>query len=448
MFHHNFPVFTLHSGYVKMPDDIKNNFTGDFHMKKFLLYPKSGTEKAAVFWNLMASGLNSVVSIILLLFVTRIAGTEDAGIFSLGFSTAQMMLCIGNYGMRNFQSTDIKDKYTFGTYLGSRILTSTAMMIISILFVIVKGYYPEKALIVVFLCLLKVTDAVDDLYGGFFQRNGRLDISGKLLFLRVFAYCTAFLVVLLISGNVMRAILASILVSVLMLIFLLLLTKDAFSFSVRSFSMASIGRLLVECFPLCLGAFLLIYLGNAPKYAIDKVMSSEAQACFTYIFMPVFVISLLSQFVYQPVISKMALLWHEKKISQFNKLILRQIALILLLSVAAIIGGYLLGIPVLSLIYGVDLTDYKKSLVILLIGGGALAIVNFLQMIITVARKQKLLNIGYLLAFLLFVFGGKTITEKHGMIGISVFYTAVVMILGAVFIVLTIGIIKGYANSD
>lgn len=317
MFHHNFPVFTLHSGYVKMPDDIKNNFTGDFHMKKFLLYPKSGTEKAAVFWNLMASGLNSVVSIILLLFVTRIAGTEDAGIFSLGFSTAQMMLCIGNYGMRNFQSTDIKDKYTFGTYLGSRILTSTAMMIISILFVIVKGYYPEKALIVVFLCLLKVTDAVDDLYGGFFQRNGRLDISGKLLFLRVFAYCTAFLVVLLISGNVMTAILASILVSVLMLIFLLLLTKDAFSFSVRSFSMASIGRLLVECFPLCLGAFLLIYLGNAPKYAIDSYLSSTMQAYYTYLFMPCFVINLLVGFVLQPVLVKLTVLWEQKKIRPF-----------------------------------------------------------------------------------------------------------------------------------
>ena len=53
------------------------------------------------------------------------------------------------------------------------------------------------------------------------------------------------------------------------------------------------------------------------------------------------------------------------------------------------------------------MTDYKKALVILLIGGGALAIVNFLQMIITVTRKQKLLNIGYLLAFLLFVFGVK-----------------------------------------
>ena len=255
-------------------------------MKNFLLYPKSGTEKAAVFWNLMASGLNSVVSIILLLFVTRIAGTEDAGIFSLGFSTAQMMLCIGNYGMRNFQSTDIKDKYQFGTYLGSRILTSTAMMVITILFVAAKGYYMEKALIVVFLCLLKVTDAVDDLYGGFFQRNGRLDISGKILFLRVFAYCTAFLVTLLVSGSVMAAILASILVSALVLILLLFLTKGAFSFSVRSFSLASIGRLLVECFPLCLGAFLLIYLGNAPKYAIDSYLSSTMQAYYTYLFMP------------------------------------------------------------------------------------------------------------------------------------------------------------------
>ena len=84
----------------------------------------------------MASGLNSVVSIILLLFVTTIAGTEDAGIFSLGFSTAQMMLCIGNYGMRNFQSTDIKDKYTFGTYLGSRILTNRIEMIIMAVLVI------------------------------------------------------------------------------------------------------------------------------------------------------------------------------------------------------------------------------------------------------------------------------------------------------------------------
>ena len=201
-------------------------------------------------------------------------------------------------------------------------------------------------------------------------------------------------------------------------------------------------NLCIECLPLFISSYLVIYIGNAPKYAIDKVMSSEAQACFTYIFMPVFVISLLSQFVYQPVISKMALLWHEQNIPQLKKLILRQIGLILLLSLVAVLGGDVLGIPVLSIIYGINLDAYKTSLVILLIGGGALAFVNFLQMIITIARKQKLLIIGYLLAFLAFLFFGKTVVKYYGIVGISVFYTAVVSGIGLVFALLTIGIIS------
>ena len=206
------------------------------------------------------------------------------------------------------------------------------------------------------------------------------------------------------------------------------------------------GNLLVECFPLFIAAYLVMYIGNAPKYAIDKVMPSEAQACFTYIFMPVFVISLLSQFVYQPVISKLAMLWNQSRLQEFNKLIFRQVGLILVLSAAAVIGGYLLGIPVLSLIYGVNLDEYKTALVILLLGGGALAFVNFLQMIITVARKQNLLNIGYILAFLAFVLLGKMVVEEYGIIGISVFYTVVVLGIGIIFGIITVLIIKRKAN--
>ena len=434
MFHHNFPVFTLYTGYVKMPDDIINNLTGDFYMKKFLLYPKSGTEKAAVFWNLMASGLNSVVSIILLLFVTRIAGTEDAGIFSLGFSTAQMMLCIGNYGMRNFQSTDIKDKYAFGTYLGSRILTSTAMMIISILFVIVKGYYPEKALIVVFLCLLKVTDAVDDLYGGFFQRNGRLDISGKILFLRVFAYCTAFLVTLLVSGSVMAAILASILVSALVLILLLFLTKGAFSFSVRSFSLASIGRLLVECFPLCLGAFLLIYLGNAPKYAIDSYLSSTMQAYYTYLFMPCFVINLLVGFVLQPVLVKLTVLWEQKKNQAFLKYCFLMHLAALGISLVILLCGAFLGCPVLSIVFGVNLNSYSAVLDVLLIGGGFFALAVIDQVILTIMRHQYAMLWGFGLASLFATVLSPVLVKSMGLMGTALAYTCSDAILFLIFL--------------
>ena len=114
----------------------------------------------------------------------------------------------------------------------------------------------------------------------------------------------------------------------------------------------------------------------------------------------------------------------------------------------AVIGGYLLGIPVLSLVYGVNLKKYKTALVILLIGGGALAFVTFFQMIITIVRKQHLLIIGYLLAFLSFIFGGRKIVDIFGIVGISIFYTVVVSGIGIVFTILVWKIIDKKGKED
>ena len=401
-------------------------------MIKKILFGSKDKMKSAYLWNTCAAMLNAFQTVFILMLISRIDPVIDAGVFTIAFAIGNLMMAIGKYGIRQFQVSDVEEKYSFKEYTVARIITSIIMIAASFVYVgvnLASGLYDSsKSIVIILICLAKVIDAVEDVIHGMFQQYLRLDVAGKILSIRMCTYIFVYLVCYYFSKNLILTSAVALLVSFIQFVILNYTAIRGFEIKKKTFEIKNVKNIFVECFPL--------------------FMSSEAQACFTYIFMPVFVISLLSQFVYQPVISKMALLWHEKKISQFNKLILRQIALILLLSVAAIIGGYLLGIPVLSLIYGVDLTDYKKSLVILLIGGGALAIVNFLQMIITVARKQKLLNIGYLLAFLLFVFGGKTITEKHGMIGISVFYTAVVMILGAVFIVLTIGIIKGYANSD
>ena len=108
-------------------------------------------EKEGVFWNMMSSGLNSVVSMLLLLVVTRISGVKEAGIFSLGFSTSQMMLTIGNYGMRNYQVTDVRNKYQMHSYLASRIITNVIMMAAAFVFCMLEGYYSEKFAVTVLL---------------------------------------------------------------------------------------------------------------------------------------------------------------------------------------------------------------------------------------------------------------------------------------------------------
>ena len=169
--------------------------------KKFWLIKEDDIGKQSVFWNMMSSGLNSIVSMLLLWVVTLLNGVSDAGIFSLGFSTSQMMLTIGNYGMRNYQATDVTNKYSIKVYEASRIITNIIMMISVLGFVWYEGYYFEKALITILLCLLKVTDAFDDVYGGYYQVKGRLDISGKIMSIRIGAYVLGFILTLIFTHS-------------------------------------------------------------------------------------------------------------------------------------------------------------------------------------------------------------------------------------------------------
>lgn len=415
-------------------------------MIKSFLYGSKDSIKSAYIWNTAAAMLNAFQTVFILMLISRIDPVMDAGVFTIAFAIGNLMMTIGKYGIRQFQVSDVEEKYSFKEYLASRVGTTIIMILVSFIYVgynYMTGLYNmEKCTVVILICLAKAVDAFEDVFHGMLQQYVRLDVAGKILTIRLFTYIIVYLAVYLVTQDLIVTSLAALLISMFQFVVLNYIALKGFQIKKKTLYYKNVWNLLIECLPLFIAAYLVMYIGNAPKYAIDKVMSSETQACFTYIFMPVFVISLLSQFVYQPVISKLAMLWHQSKLQEFNKLIIRQIGLILGLSAAAVVGGYLLGIPVLSLIYGVNLEEYKTALVILLLGGGALAFVNFLQMIITVARKQNLLNIGYLLAFLAFVLLGKSVVKAYGIVGISIFYTFVVLGIGITFGIITVLIIK------
>lgn len=409
-------------------------------IQKWLLGSKNQL-KSAYFWNTGAAMLNAFQTVFILMLISRIDPVIDAGVFTIAFAIGNLMMTIGKYGIRQFQVSDLEEKYSFREYTITRSISCLVMILASFIYVGVNfftGLYDfEKSLVIILVCLAKTIDSFEDVIHGMLQQYMRLDVAGKILSTRLFTYIVVYMAVYLVSKDLVFTSAVALIISFLQCLYLNWIALSGMEIRKKTFDYKNISGLLVECFPLFISSYLIMYISNAPKYAIDKVMSSEVQACFSYIFMPVFVISLLSQFIYQPVIGKMALYWQNNDMPSFVKMIYRQVLIVIALSVAVILGGYFLGIPILSLIYGVDLKGYKTSLLILLIGGGALALVNFLQMIITVARKQNFLIIGYLAAFFAFVFGGKIVVEKYGIIGISFFYTLIVAGIGIIFIIIT-----------
>ena len=401
--------------------------------KKFWLIKEDDIGKQSVFWNMMSSGLNSIVSMLLLWVVTLLNGVSDAGIFSLGFSTSQMMLTIGNYGMRNYQATDVTNKYSIKVYEASRIVTNIIMMVSVLGFVWFEGYYFEKALITILLCLLKVTDAFDDVYGGYYQVKGRLDIAGKIMSIRIGAYVLGFILTLIFTHNLILSCLISIIISSIILIVLIHSTKIIIPLEKPSFQWNKIWNLLTECFPLCISAFLLIYMGNAPKYAIDAYLTVKDQAYYTYLFMPCFVTNLFVGFALQPLLVRLSKSWVHKEYRKFIKLCGLIFAGALFISALIIIAGAILGCPILSIVFGVSLSSYTQVLVVLLIGGAFFAFAVIEQVILTVMRRQVYLLIGFGISSVIAMLISGILVKKYALLGAAYAYT---ISAGTLFLVL------------
>lgn len=393
-------------------------------------------------WNMLGSLLMAFQSVIMLMILTRALDLRDAGIFTIAYANANLFLTIGKYGMRNFQVSDVKGQFNFGEYRHSRYITTSMMLIVSLVYVLYVGkqnsYTLDKSLIIIWVCVFKAVDSVEDVFHGLYQQKGRLDVAAKALTLRMLISIAVFgISVIILRDLLLSVIIVTIITTIIFIIFTgwtSFLWKDV----TVKISKDSIGVLLKLCFPLFAGSFLAFYIGNAPKYAIDAVLSDELQACYGFIAMPVFVIELLNNFIFTPIVHKMSVLWNEQKLEEFMKRVYRQVIIIVGITLICMIGAYLVGIPVLSWLYNTDLSPYKTELLILLLGGGFLALCGFLYTMLTIIRFQKSIILGYSVIAAAALLLSNWIVRMYGMFGAAMLFMLLMGCLcagfGAVFL--------------
>lgn len=409
-------------------------------MKRFFIESKN-IERDSFVWNMLGSMLMAFQSVIMLMILTRTLGLKEAGIFTIAYANANLFLTIGKYGLRYFQVSDVKGQFSFSEYRMSRILTTIAMIIISIIYVFYTAlhndYSLEKVQIIIWMCLFKAVDAVEDVYNGQCQRKARLDVAAKTMTLRMGVTILFFSIGLIVYQDLLTILIFS---TILTIIILFLFTSWSFeSFRENSkINWKNVWELTKVGFPLFAGTFLSFYIGNAPKYAIDASLSDELQACYGFIAMPVFVIGLLNGFIFNPMLYRLSVLWNEKKIKQFVLKISIQSVVVVGITGICVLGAYFLGVPVLSWLYNTDLSPYKAELLILLLGGGFLGLSGLLNAVITIMRYQKSLMWGYLIIVLLALIFSDRIVAQYQMLGASVLYTLLMAGVCIIFMIMFI----------
>lgn len=386
-------------------------------------------------WNTAASLLTSVSTVVMLAVVTRTAGVAAAGVYSLALAVGQQFQTLGMFEVRSFHVTDVRHQFSFGTYLAARILT-VALMVAGIL-----GYatWTQDSAgawwLVALIAMLRVFDAVEDVYYSELQRAGRLDLGGRASCIRTLVTTLTFCSVLLVDAGLLAATLATLATSTAALVGAYLpVCRPRFALSPR-WEPAPALHVLRACLPLFLASFLAMYLANAPRYAIDSIMSSQEQGIFAILYMPAVAINLLSLFIYRPMLTRMATQWASGDVDGFRRAVLKGLAgtagaLVVVGAVSAGVGPW-----VLQLVFGEDVSAYLIELMVLVCAGGLNAAGVILFYALTTVRKQVLVLVGYALAGLTALLISPVLVTAHGLLGASLaFLLSLVVLALALFV--------------
>ena len=387
-------------------------------------------------WNTLGSTMYGANSFFMLALVSRIGTVEEAGFFSIAFTTAQLMYIVGLLGINNYQQTDYMEKYSFSVYVKTKIVSCALMAVGCLLSIKLLHFSGVKAIYTILLTILMMLNAVGEMFQSLFFQKNRLDLSGSALFYRTFWPLMAFGLFVVITHNILLAVSIQIIVNLAITIYYAVRYVPRFAGTGTKKEEGNAPACLVmECFPLFVSVLIMNVVINTSKYGIEIFMDGTTQGYYNMIFMPAQVIHLCSHFIFKPLLNRYSIAFKDNRLSEVRAMMRRQITIVAGVTGVCCAAAGFCGTQVLSFIYNKNLTELKAALVLIVAGGGVYAIDQLFYFIFVILRMQRKIMLIYIVG-----------------LAASVIFTGILVkyfgIMGAVFsFILTHGIIlMGYSG--
>ena len=391
-------------------------------------------------WNTAASLMSSLAVVIMGVAIMRSGATDSFaraqyGLFTLALAIGQQYQTVGLYEVRTFHVTDVRRRFDFGTYLSTRLLTCLVMVGLIAYHswtASTKEPYPAFTVIAA-MALLRIFDAFEDVYYSEFQRSGRLDIAGKACFARIFTTTFLWSGLYWFTQDLLTSTLITFAVTCVVLIVAYGLPARGVFPLLPSLNVRGVAGILWECLPLFVAAFLNQYLANAPRFAIHAALGDEELGVFAIIYMPAVAINMLSLFVFRPLLTRMALRWTEGKRGEFFSIVRR--GLLTTAGAFAIVAAvtYMIGPPLLALVFGTDVSGYVGELMVLVLAGALNAASVILYYALATMRRLRAVLAVFVAAGATAYLLAPALTRSLAMMGASLAYAATMGLLALLF---------------
>ena len=345
-----------------------------------------------------------------------------------------MIAC--NYGVRNFQVSDIDEKTSFASYQLNRWICGALALGCGLMYSSARCYDAQMATIGLGVYLYKVIDGVADVYEGRLQQADKLYLAGMSQTLRSVGVIAVFSVALFLTRSMPIAAMDMGVTAIASLVLVtaplaLLETEKS-----RRVSLREVGHLFVQCAPLFGALFLFNLIESMPKFVMEGTLAYKYQLYFNALFFPAQAILLSIGFIYKPQLLRLSNIWADpRKRRRFDLIIVAVMALIVVITgmCAAFMAGP--GIPLMSFMYGLSFERYRTLALLMVVAGGVTAAIDFIYAIITVLRHARDVTKIYLICFAVSVVLPVILIKLLGLMGAVVSYLAIMALLLVLLII-------------
>ena len=326
-------------------------------------------------WTILGNAMFAACLWGILVVLTKLGSPDIVGRFALGSAIATPFFMFANLQLRAVLATDATEAYEFRDYLGVRLLFLPGALLLALV-VASLGYNREQFFVISMFALVRFAESLSDIFYGFAQKNERMDLVARSLWLRGFAALVLFGGTFYLTGNLIFSLAAQAGGWGLTVLFFDLphlrdLIRDSGETTLRPrWNRKTVREIVWMALPLGFVMLLVTLRNTIPRTFLESYFGEEELGIFSALSYLVIAGSTVILALSQSSLARLARYYSEGRREQF----LATIQKILLVAAAIGAGGVLVaalvGKPLLGLLYSPEYAEHNRLFVLIMVAGG------------------------------------------------------------------------------
>lgn len=135
-------------------------------------------------WTLAGNTIYAACQWGILILLAKLGSPEMVGQFALGLAVTAPVMGFATLKTRLVQATDARHLYRFGDYLGLRLVTTGAALLLIVGTAAVGRHHRETAWVIIAVGIAKASECLSDVFYGLQQQHERMDRVGRSKMIR------------------------------------------------------------------------------------------------------------------------------------------------------------------------------------------------------------------------------------------------------------------------